>query len=72
VLYCMMLSDDAKGIAHCCSPTTCDKSMNGKHSRILMTSTDFGMTFSPPKRCPSMPDPDKEGSMVIDGTIRFD
>jgi hypothetical protein len=37
-----------------------------------MTSTDFGMTFSPPKRCPSMPDPDKEGSMVIDGTIRFD
>ena len=35
-----LLSDDSKGKAHCCSPTPCDNSTQGKHSRILMTSTD--------------------------------
>ena len=33
-----------------------------------MISTDQGMSFSPPERCHAMPDPDKEGSMVLDGT----
>ena len=61
-------SDDSKGKAHCCSPTPCDNSTQGKHSRILMISTDQGMSFSPPERCHAMPDPDKEGSMVLDGT----
>ena len=63
-----LLSDDSKGKAHCCSPTPCDNSTQGKHSRILMISTDQGMSFSPPERCHAMPDPDKEGSMVLDGT----
>ena len=35
-----LLSDDSKGKAHCCSPTPCDNSTQGKHSRILMISTD--------------------------------
>ena len=64
-------SDDSKGKAHCCSPTPCDNSTQGKHSRILMISTDQGMSFSPPERCHAMPDPDKEGSMVLDGTYEY-
>lgn len=57
---------DEHGVPHCHGPKVCDNSHDNEHTRLLMWSRDGGETFTRTEWCAALPDPDCEGSMVVD------
>eukprot|EP01050_Picozoa_sp_SAG11_P003883 SAG11_NODE_232_length_11930_cov_6.884794_6_plen_333_part_00 len=57
---------DRAGVPHCHGPIACNHAHDHHHTRVLTVSTDAGASFSRPRWCDALPDPDCEGSMARD------